>query len=112
MRYWNEIDSREIDGFTVVLETSWEDIDPRDLFDDSIDDVNDIVEKINTGFYEWFILRARVVFDEITIGESSIGGLLEENYSDILKDTGTIDDLIDESMYQAKQFIDNIKKVA
>jgi len=99
-RYYDEIDSFERDGFTVIVDKSWEDLNPRDHFED--DDIEDIIDKIERGVYDWFMLRVRLMVDEYEVASEYLGGCLYENPKDVITD-GTADDLIDTAMVTAKR---------
>jgi hypothetical protein len=99
-RYYDEIDSFERDGFTVIVDKSWEDLNPRDHFED--DDIEAIIDKIERGVYDWFMLRVRLMVDEYEVASEYLGGCLYENPKDVITD-GTADDLIDTAMVTAKR---------
>jgi hypothetical protein len=99
-RDYDEIDSFEHDGFTIIVDKTYEDLDPRDQFEDS--DLEEIIEKINNYTYEWFVLRVRVMVDEYEITSEHLGGCLYENPREVLTD-GTVDDLVAQAMITAKR---------
>ena len=101
-RHYDEIDSFERDGFTVIVDRSWEDLSPKDCFDDSITDIAELCADIERGKYEWFMLRVRLMVDEYEIASEFLGGCLYENPRDVLTD-GTVDDLIAQAMVTAKR---------
>jgi hypothetical protein len=94
---------------TVIVDKSWEDIHPSELFDTSDDpdtglpyfDIDEMCYKIDRGDLDWFILRARVLFEGIELGENIVGGFLYEDAREVLTD-GTAEDLIYEAMREAK----------
>jgi len=99
-RDYDEIDSFERDGFTIIVDKTWEDMDPRGQFEDS--DLEEIMEKINNYTYEWFMLRVRVMVDEYEITSEYLGGCLYKNPREVLTD-GTVEDLISMAMVTAKR---------
>jgi hypothetical protein len=99
-RDYDEIDSFEHDGFTIIVDKTYEDLDPRGQFEDS--DLEEIIEKINNYTYEWFVLRVRVMVDEYEITSEHLGGCLYENPREVLTD-GTVDDLVAQAMITAKR---------
>ena len=100
MRYYDELATYERNGFDVIVDKTWEDIDPRGQFEDS--DIDEIVEKINNDTYDWFMLRVRVLFEGHEFGSAYLGGCLYEDAREVLTD-GTAEDLIDEAMAEAKR---------
>jgi hypothetical protein len=99
MRYYDELATYERNGFTVIVDKSYEDLDPRGQFEDC--DVEDIIRKINDYTYDWFMMRVRVLIDGNELGSAYLGGCLYENPKDVLTD-GTAEDMIYEAMQEAK----------
>jgi hypothetical protein len=102
MRHWDELARYEREGYTVIVDKTWEDLSPRDLFDDSITDIDEICRKIDSYDLDWFMLRARVLLDGHELGEHIVGGFLYEDAREVLKD-GTAEDLIYQAMIEAKE---------
>lgn len=106
MRHWDELLREQRNGLTVVVDKSWEDIPLDHLFDTSIDpdtgkpyyDVAEMARQIDRGDLDYFMLRARVLFNELELGSHIVGGFLYEDAREVLKD-GMAEDLI----YQAEQ---------
>jgi hypothetical protein len=109
MRYYDELATYERDGFTVIVDKSYEDLDPRDMFDDSVSDVEEIIKDINRGHLEWFMLRVRVMVDSLEMGSHYLGGCLYEDPKEILTD-GTAEDCIGEALAEAKKEVYKYKQ--
>jgi len=109
MRYYDELATYERDGFTVIVDKSHEDLDPRDMFDDSVSDVEEIINDINRGHLEWFMLRVRVMVDSLEMGSHYLGGCLYEDPKEILTD-GTAEDCIGEALAEAKKEVYKYKQ--
>ena len=105
MQHYDELARYERNGFDVIVDKTWEDIDPRGQFEDS--DLDEIVEKINNDTYEWFMLRVRVLFDGHEMGSHYLGGCLYEDAREVLTD-GTAEDCIDEAMAEAKEEVNRL----
>jgi hypothetical protein len=101
MRHWDELARYEREGFEVIVDKSWEDIDVADLFDDTCYDIQDLRDKINSYQLDWFMLRARVMLDGHELGNHIVGGFLYEDAREVLKD-GMAEDLIYSAMEEAK----------
>ena len=101
-RYWDKLKEFEADGFEIIVDKSWEDIHPRDLFDDSCHDIDEICRKIDNGTYDWFILRVRALIDGHELGSALCGGFLYEDVNDVFKD-GIVADMVDEAVEEAKR---------
>ena len=102
MRHWDELARYEQDGFTIVVDKTWEDLSPFDLFDDSVTDIAEIARKIDNYDLDWFMLRVRALLDGHEMGSHIVGGFLYEDARDVLKD-GTADDLAWEAIREARE---------
>jgi hypothetical protein len=98
-RYYDEIASFERDGFFIIVDKTYEDLNPRDSFD--TDDIEEIIKDIDRGHLEWFMLRVRVLVEGLELGSAYLGGCLYEDPREILTD-GTAEDFIAEAMVEAK----------
>jgi len=74
MRYYDTLAEFERDGYDIIVDKSYEDLDPRDSFDESCTDIDEIIRKIDNGTYEWFMLRVRVLVEGLELGSSYLGG--------------------------------------
>jgi hypothetical protein len=109
MRHWDELLREQRNGLTVVVDKTWEDIPLDHLFDTSIDpdtgkpyyDVKDMARKIDRGDLDYFMLRARVLFNELELGSHIVGGFLYEDAREVLRD-GMAEDLIYAAEQEAK----------
>ena len=108
MRYYDELASYERDGFTVVVDKSYEDLNPRDMFDDC-HDVDAIIKDIERGHLDWFMLRVRVFVDEVEMTSEYLGGCLYEDPKEILTD-GTAEDIIATAIENAKKDVYRLYK--
>ena len=99
---YEEIDSFERSGFTIIVDKTWEDISPRDCFDDECWDMKQMFEDIERGKLDWFMLRVRIMVDEYELASEFLGGCLYENVRDVLTD-GTAEDLIAQAMVTARR---------
>lgn len=107
MRYYDELATYERDGFTVIVDKTYEDLDPNDQFEAC--DVAEICRKINDYTYDWFMLRVRVLVDSLEMGSAYLGGCLYEDARDVLKD-GTAEDMISEALAEAKREVYKYKQ--
>jgi hypothetical protein len=100
MRYYDELARYERDGFEVVVDKTWEDIHPRDCFDDSVTDIEQLCKDIDENRLDWFMLRVRVLIDGHELSSEYLGGCCYEDARGVLTD-GTSEDLIVEAMHHA-----------
>jgi hypothetical protein len=112
MRYWDTLLEEKRNGLDVIVDKTWEDIPLDHCFDTSIDpdtgkpyfDVEEMASKIDRGDLDYFMLRARVLYNGLELGSSIVGGFLYEDASEVLTD-GTANDLIWEAEREAQQAI-------
>ena len=106
-RYYDTIAEFDRDGFTVIVDKTYEDFNPRDHFES--DDMDEILRKIDNGTYEWFMLRVRVLVEGLELGSAYLGGCLYEDAREVLSD-GTAEDFIYEAMKEAKAQVYRMSK--
>ena len=99
MRYYDTLAEFERDGYDIIVDKTYEDLDPRGQFD--TDDIDEIIKDIDRGHIEWFMLRVRVLVEGLDLCSSYLGGCLYEDPREILTD-GTAEDFIAEAMVEAK----------
>ena len=106
-RYYDTIAEFTRDGFDIIVDKTYEDIDPRGQFEES--DIAEILQKINDYTYDWFMLRVRVMAEGVELGSAYLGGCLYEDAKDVLTD-GTAEDMIYEAMAEAKEHVYKVYK--
>ncbi len=99
-RYYDTIAEFSRDGYDIIVDKTYEELSPRDCFDDCCD-VDEICKDIDRGHLEWFCLRVRVLVEGLELGSAYLGGCLYEDPREILTD-GTAEDFIAEAMVEAK----------
>ena len=102
MRDYTELARYEREGYTVIVDKTWEDIALRDCFDDTCYDIADMERKVNSYELDWFMLRVRVLLDGHELGSHYLGGCLYEDAREVLKD-GTAEDCIGEALHEARK---------
>jgi len=108
MRHYEQLAVFERNGFDVIVDKTYEDMHPRDSFDDSCHDIDEIIKDIDRGHLDWFMLRVRVLFEGLEMGSAYLGGCLYEDALEILSD-GTAEDIIGEAMKEAKERVARLK---
>ena len=110
MRDYTVLAEYDREGFNVVVDKTWEDLHPQDSFDTSTDpdtglpyyDIQDICRKIDRGDLDWFMLRVRVMHEDVELAVNYVGGFLYEDAREVLTD-GTAEDMIEESLDEARK---------
>ena len=100
-RYYDELAVYERNGFDIIVEKTYEDLHPNDLFDDSEHDIKQLCEDIECGNLDWFILRVRVLVEGLELGSSSVGGCLYKDAREVLTD-GLAENEISVALAEAK----------
>jgi hypothetical protein len=108
-RYYDTLLEEDRGQFHVIVDKTWEDLHPKDCFDDSVTDIKEICEKIDRGTLDWFMLRCRVFYEGVELAEDFIGGFLYEDAREILKD-GVAEDIIYSTIEDAKKEAMNMKQ--
>ena len=108
-RHYEELAYYEREGFDIIVDKSYEDMAPKDCFDDTQFDIAEINHNIEHGHLDWFMLRVRVMVENIELSSEFLGACLYENASQVLTD-GTAEDLIDQAMVTAKKDVYRLYK--
>lgn len=110
MRHWETLAEYDRDGFNVIVDKTWEDCHPSDLFDTSLDpdtgkpyyDVEAMCRKIDQGLLDWFMLRVRVMHEDVELAVDYVGGFLYEDAREVLTD-GVAEDMIETALDDARR---------
>jgi hypothetical protein len=108
-RYYDTIAEFERDGYDIIVDKSWEDLNPRDLFDDCVTDLDQLCKDIDSGQLDWFMLRVRVMVEGLELADEYVGGCLYADAKEVLTD-GLAEDLIDQAMTHAKTQVYRLSK--
>jgi hypothetical protein len=109
MRHYEELATFERDGFLVIVDKSYEDIDPWSQLSECFDDRKQLYRDIENCKYDWFMLRVRAMLDGHELGCSYLGGCLYEDAKQVLTD-GTVEDQLIEVLYEARQEVKRLKE--
>jgi len=104
MRYYDILAEYDREGFNVIVDKTWEDISPRDCFDDAVSDLDKMCQDIDEGRLDWFMLRVRVMHEDLELAAEYLGGMLYSDASECLLD-GSAEDLISSAVDAAKKRI-------
>jgi len=109
MQYYEELATYEREGYDIIVDKTYENMHPRDTFDDSCHNIDEICEKIDGGTYDWFILRVRVLVEGLQLGSSYVGGCLYYDAREVLTD-GLAENEIDLALAEAKTQVYRLSK--
>ena len=110
MRYYDTLAEYEREGYTIIVDKSYEDMDPKDCFDEECFDMKEMYNDINSGRLDWFMLRVRVLVEGLELADEYLGGCLYKDAGEVLTD-GTAEDLIDQAMTRAKGQVYRLSRV-
>ena len=99
MRHYDTLLDEQRGPFQIIVDKTWEDLNPRDMFED--DDIDEICRKIDNCTYDWFMLRTRVLFEGVELACEYLGGCLYEDAREVLTD-GMAEDQIYQALINAK----------
>jgi hypothetical protein len=110
MRHYTTLAELDRDGFNVIVDKTWEDLPLEDLFDTSIDpdtglpyfDIQEMYRQIDRGDLDYFMLRVRVMHEDVELAVDYVGGFVYENAMDVLTD-GTAEDMISSAVEEAQR---------
>ena len=110
MRYYDKLAEYEREGYTIIVDKTYEDLQLRDCFDDTCFDIADMERKVNFGDLDWFMLRVRVLVEGLELSSEYLGGCLYEDARECLTD-GTAEDIIYTAMDHAKKQVYRLSRV-
>jgi hypothetical protein len=110
MRYYDTLAEYEREGYTIVVDKTYEDLNPRDCFDDTVTDIEEIIKDIDRGHLDWFMLRVRVLVEGLELSSEYVGGMLYEDPTECLTD-GSAESLIDAAIADAKKQVYRLSRV-
>jgi hypothetical protein len=114
MRYYDTLAELDRCGLNVIVDKTWEDISPRDCFDDSVADLDKICQDIDAGSLDWFMLRVRVFYEDLELATEYLGGMLYSDPSECLTD-GSAEDLIssavDAALKRIPTLVEGLSKI-
>jgi hypothetical protein len=92
------------DQFIVEIAFAPDDTQLDLLFDTDADYYPELIENLESGFWQHMICRVQVKYDDKVMGETYLGSIVSESPEVWLKNDGEgdIDDIIDEAVDQAR----------
>lgn len=117
MQHWYLVSTREQKPFSVYIDWTYEDCALSDCFDDTVNDVEDMIRRCNAGIDTHYVARVRVLYDGVEMGSAILGSCYAYDCdpADDIKAgiSGYLDDMIDEAMDEARgravEMLDRLK---
>jgi hypothetical protein len=105
------IHSEHVEGFDIHFYALPEEMHPRHHFDDSVDDISDICDKINRGVYQWFVAKVTASKAGIELSSDYLGGCLYDSCEQFVEDNDYYSDMRNSVIQQAKEKINELAEV-
>ena len=92
------------DQFIVEIAFAPDDTQLDLLFDTDADDYPELIENLESGFWQHMICRVQAKYDGKVMGESYLGSIVAESPAKWLADDGDgqIDDMVDQALDEAR----------
>lgn len=97
------------DGFDITLSALVEHISIADIFDSSVCDVQDLINKVNRYELMWFCAEVTAYKNGIKLSSEYLGGCLYESLKDFIKDP-YFEDMKIQAIEQSKIIIKELTK--
>ena len=108
-------ETREVDQFTVEIAFAPDDTQLDLLFDTEADYYPELIENLESGFWQHMIVRVEAKYDGKVMGDAYLGSIVAEGPAAWMAEgTGEVDDLIDQAMNEARteavRMLDKLKE--
>lgn len=117
MRHWHEAKRFKQDQFDVIVDWTYEDAALGDCFDETVSDLEDMIDRCNRGIDTHYIARVRVMYDGHEMGSATLGSCyavgcdpaddIESGIGGYLVDM--VDEAVDEARSEAVKMLDRLK---
>lgn len=97
--------------FDIRVYAEEEDIEPKEVFDETVDDLDDIYDGIRSGKYVWFMVKVVASILESDLGFAYLGGCLYRNYKDFIDESDYYADLKEEALHEAYGNVVELRKI-
>ena len=96
-------ETREVDQFTVEIGFAPDDTQLDLLFDTDADYYPELIENLESGFWQHMICRVQAKYDDKVMGEAYLGSVVSEDGATWSQENpDQINDLIDDAVDQAR----------
>jgi hypothetical protein len=105
MTHWELIHEEQSAGFDIRFYAAPEDMHPRDLFDPTVEDIDQLCRDIDNGRFVWFIAKVTASKHGIELAADYIGGNLYTDARDFVSEDCYYADMRARVIDEAKQTI-------
>ena len=100
---YNVEEQFDSDQFIVEIAFANDDTQLDLLFDTDMEGYDELIENLESGFWQHMICRVQAKYDDKVMGESYLGSIVAEGPTKWLAEDRTqVDDLVDEAVDQAR----------
>ena len=100
---WHVEEQFDKDQFIVEIAFAPDDTQLDLLFDTDADYYPELIENLESGFWQHMIVRVQAKYDGKVMGEAYLGSIVAESPAKWMAEaTGEIDDLVDQAVDQAR----------
>ena len=100
---WHVEEQFDKDQFIVEIAFAPDDTQLDLLFDTEADYYPELIENLESGFWQHMIVRVQAKYDGKVMGEAYLGSIVAESPAKWMAEaTGEIDDLVDQAVDQAR----------
>lgn len=92
-----------VEGFNLTFYALVEDIPLEDAFDDSVDDIKELYNKLERYDAVYFCAKVSAYKAGIELGSSYLGACYYDDYEQFINDGDYIKDMTDEAIGEAKR---------
>ena len=107
MRYWHEVKRFKQEQFDVIVDWTYEEVPIRDMFDETVFDIEDMERRHNAGTDTHYVARVRFVYDGVEMGCATLGSCYaygcdpEDDINDGI--SGYLEDMMAEAESEARE---------
>ena len=106
MRHWYEVETRKVGPFKLILDWTYEDMPLGDAFDETVSDIDEMIDRCQNGTDTHYIARVRAMYDGVEMGSSALGSCYASGMEpdDDMREGigGYLEDMIDEALKEAE----------
>ena len=107
--------TRKVDQFTVEISFAPDDTQLDLLFDTDADYYPELIENLESGFWQHMICRVQAKYDDKVMGEAYLGSVVSEDGATWSQDNpdqinDLIDDAVDEARTEAVRMLEILKQ--
>jgi hypothetical protein len=108
-------ETREVDQFTVEISFAPDDTQLDLLFDTDADYYPELIENLESGFWQHMICKVAAYYDGKEMGTAYLGSIVSEGPQEwLFNDRDQVDDLVDQAVDEARneavRMLDILKK--